>query len=449
MTQYSLRDYQKVAREFLIGRERAGLFLDMGLGKTAICLAALRPEDLPCLVVAPKKIAEEVWDVEVEKFRPDLSVAVAAGEPPKRKDAIYSGADIVVIGRDNIRDLLALKARPWKTLIFDELSGFKSRASMRWKIGRKLVVTPNVKNVWGLTGTPSPNGLIDLWAQIYLLDGGARLGKTIGGYRERYFIPGHVTSQGVITEWIPRAEAPAAIERLIEDICLSMETDGRVELPEVTFNTVTVELPPRARKAYIDFRDDLVTDITDIFGGEIHTAANSAILSSKLSQITAGFLYVDDADVREGQYTWIHTAKLDRLKEMLSDATSPVLVFYRFQAELKEIQKAIPRARHISEPGIVKEWNRGEVPIMLAHPASAGHGLNLQHGGHTCIWTSLPWSLEEWEQANKRLHRSGQTHPVVIHVLTAKRTVDQKVAAALIAKQAVQGRLLEFLESPV
>jgi SNF2 family DNA or RNA helicase len=451
MSDLALHDYQIVARDFLRGRGRAALFLDMGLGKTAAALSALEDRHLPALVVAPKRVAENVWPHEASLWRPDLRVAVAAGSPAERRAQMARDVDIVVIGRDNLRDVLSEppRPRPYRTVIVDELSGFKNRASVRWKTARKIVADKHVESVWGLTGTPSPNGLIDIWAQIYLLDSGARLGKNITTYRNRYFYPGAQLANGVITEWIPREETPGNVERLLSDICLSMETDGRIELPPVTHNRVSVDLPPQVQKVYQRMKNDLVVDLREIFDGEIHSAANAAVLTSKLAQISAGFMYVDDADLRNHQYTILHREKVLALQEIVEGTGSPVLVFYRFQAELEMIRAALPTAQLVSDPGVIDSWNAGRVPVMLAHPASAGHGLNLQHGGHTIVWTSLPWSLEEWEQANKRLARQGQKHPVVIHSLMGGRTIDHLIHAALLEKTSVQRRLLEFLESPV
>lgn len=445
-----LRDYQLVARDFIRGRKKAALFLDMGLGKTAICLAALEPESLPALVVAPKKVAEEVWDVEVAKFRPDLSVAVAVGDPAARQAALRAGADITVIGRDNLRDVLSQRSRPWRTFIVDELSGYKERSSVRWKTARRIVADPTVEYVWGLTGTPSPNGLMDLWAQMYLLDGGERLGKNITTFRQRYFYPGRQLPSGVVIEWIPREEADANIKQLIGDIALSMETEGRVELPPVTHNVVPITLPPRAKKAYQDMKEELVADLTDIFGGELHSAANAAILTSKLSQISTGFLYVDEADIRGNQYVELHDEKTKAVKEIVeANGGWPVLIFYRYDVEKQRLLKAFPEARVATETGVVKDWNAGKVPVLIAHPQSAGHGLNLQYGGHTIVWVTLPWSLEEWQQANKRLARSGQEHPVVIHRIMGRNTVDHTIYRSLHDKDLVQGSILEYLESPL
>lgn len=404
------------------------------------------------LAVAPKRVAEHVWKDETALWRPDLTFASAKGSPAAREAALRSGADVVALGRDNLKDLERVfpKGAPFRTVILDELSGFKSRQSQRWKAARRLTSNPTVKHVWGLTGTPTPNGLMDLWAQIALLDGGERLGKNLTTYRSRYFTPGRRLPTGIITEWLLREQADARIRERIADICLSMESEGRIELPPVTFNRLSVQMPKDAVKVYRDMERDLVADLRDIFAGEIHTAANAAVLTSKLSQIAAGFLYVDDADLRDGKYSVLHGAKVDAALEVVEAAGgSPVLVFYRFRAELDALRRALPAARTVDEPGVIDDWNAGRVPVMLAHPASAGHGLNLQHGGHTIVWTSLPWSSEEWEQANKRLARQGQKHPVVIHQIMATGTVDSAIRTRLDDKISAQDALLAYLESPV
>ena len=446
-----LRDYQLQAVDYLQTRRRAALFLDMGLGKTAICLSALRPSMLPALVVAPKRVAESVWPDETTLWRPDLTVEVVQGDKNRRAGILeHSTADIVVIGRDVLRDAVPYAGR-FKTFIMDEMSSFKSRNSIRWKAAKKIVQGKDY--VWGLTGTPSPNGLLDLWAQVYLLDGGKRLGTGITAFRNRYFVAGRQLANGVITEWNLRPGADKRIHEKIEDICLSMETEGRVQLPPVTYNQVKVKLPPKAKKVYKSMKDDLVADLNDLgmTMKEIHTAENAAVLSSKLSQVAAGFMYVDDADIRGGAYTTFHNEKAKALQEIIEATDSPVLVFYRFRAELDALRKAFPEATALGDggPEVIRNWNAGKIPVLLAHPASAGHGLNLQHGGHTVVWTSPTWSLEEYMQGNKRIARSGQKHPVVIHHLIAEGTVDTAVMARLQDKKSVQAALLDHLVSPL
>jgi SNF2 family DNA or RNA helicase len=357
-SQMNLHDYQIVARDFLRGRDRAALLLDMGLGKTAAALSALEPRHLPVLVVAPKRVAEHVWTAETKLWRPDLTISLAAGDPGQRRAALDSGADIVVLGRDNFRD--ALGSKQFRTLIIDESSGFKTRASVRWKTAKKLIAQSSIPHVWELTGTPTPNGLMDLWAQIYLLDGGERLGTNITGFRGRYFRPGRQIANGVIVSWDIREGAEEQIWGLIEDIALSMKTEGRLRLPPVTHNVVEVDLPPESVEVYRRLKNTMVADLRDIFGGEVHTAKNAAVLTSKLSQVSAGFMYVDEADLRGGEYTTLHREKVNAVKEIVEGTGSPVLVFYRFVAERELLQEAFPEAVEAREKGAIEAWNAGQ-----------------------------------------------------------------------------------------
>lgn len=449
-----LHDYQEIAKDHLHRNDHGALFLDLGLGKTATVFRALEKRHLPAFVTAPKRVTENVWATEGEIWRPDLRVAIAAGTPAQRHAALESGADVVVLGRDNLADGIPY-AKRFNTFVIDESSGFRTYGIRRWKGARKIAGIPFKKghggptmpHVWELTGTPSPNGLMDLWAQIFLLDGGKRLGPTLSGFRERYFIAGARLANGTITEWIPREETPERIYELIEDICLSMDGKGRIELPELTINKVPVPLPPAVRKVYKTFKDTLVADM-EVLGGEIHTAGNAAVLSGKLSQITAGFTYVDDADIRGHAYDWLHDEKIEALREIIEGTGSPLLVFYRYIPERDHIIKKFPKLVHTAnEKNLMKRWNAGEIPILLAHPASVSHGLNLQYGGHTQVWASLTWSLEEWEQGLGRTIRQGQKHPVVIHMLVSPDTVDEAMVLRVRDKMSVQDALLSHLES--
>lgn len=442
---FTLHDYQKLAVAFLQEQPRAGLFLDMGLGKTAITLSALTEEHLPALVVAPKRVVDHVWEPEQKLWRPDLTISLANGSPTQRAEALTSNSDIAVISRDNMGQAaeLAIKGDvQFRTLILDELSSWKNRSTERWKFARQLSLRS--KYCWGLTGTPAPNGLLDLWAQIALLDQGERLGKNITAYRNRYFYPGRQLANGTIIEWNLRPEAEEHIHSLISDICLSLEP---VELPP-TYNPVPVSMPTSLRKMYKEFKRDLVLDL-DLLGGEIHSASSAASLTNRLSQMTAGFMYVDNADLRGAKYDEIHQEKIKALQEIIDGTGSPVLVFYHYKAELEMIRRAIPSARHIDEKGCIEAWNRGEVPVMLAQPASAGIGLNLQAGGHTIVWTTLDWSLEIWLQANKRIARQGQEHHVTVHILEMEDSIDAVVRHRLTSKKFTQDKLLEHLEAPL
>lgn len=438
-----LHAYQELARDFLRGRSQAGLFLDLGLGKTATTLSALEPRHLPALVVAPKRVAEHVWPVEKDLWRPDLSLALAAGDPAKRQDALAAGADVTVISRDNLKDA----APRYRTIILDELSSFKGgHSAARWKIARKL--TAKAEHVWGLTGTPAPNGYLDLWPQIFLLDRGQRLGTSVTGYKSRYFIATKEIWNGtrlVPIDYQPREGAEERIREKIEDICLYMSSADELDLPPVTYNTIKIDLPPAARKHYKTMKQDLVLDL-ELIGDEIYSASNAAVLSNKLSQITAGFIF---SDAQDGTYTTLHDAKLQGLQEIVDGTGDNLLVFYNYVPEAERIRAAFPQARMLDEPGAIPAWSRGEIPMMLAHPASAGHGLNLQRGGHTAVWTSLTWDLELYLQANGRLARQGQEHPVIIHKLVCDETVDVICDARLDSKEFTQAGLLDHLRSPM
>ncbi len=452
MTAPPLHDYQRVAVAHLQANPRAALFLEMGLGKTAATLRALTPAHLPAVVLAPPRVARLVWPQEAALWRPDLRVAAATGGPAQRAAALAglgTTYDLVAMSAASVADLRNIRPR---TLILDELSLWKNRATVRWRRTRALAMAADY--CWGLTGTPSPNGLMDLWAQLYLLDQGARLGRNLTAYRQEFFQVGRLPNgrpaqlqNGTVTKWELLPGAQERIMASLEDICLSMQQEGRLHLPSLTHNLVQVELPAKARQVYRTMKRDLLVGAQLL--GETYTAANAAVLSSRLSQVTAGFLYSDDQDLHPGQHQVLHTEKMAALREIIDGTGSPVLVFYRFRAELEMIRAAVPEARLLTDPGVVDQWNLGRVPVMLAHPASAGHGLNLQHGGHTAVWTSLPWSLEQWQQSNGRLLRQGQRHPVVVHVIQAERSVDAVVRSRLDQKADVQLTLMDHLESPV
>jgi len=429
-----LHPYQEIGVLHLRAHPRAGLFLDMGLGKTATTLRALTPAHLPALVVAPRRVVDLVWPTEMALWRPDLKL----------------GRDIDVVSRDSLHRVT--DPGKYRTIILDELSSFKNRSSNRWKLARKI--TDQAPHVWGLTGTPAPNGLQDLWAQMYLLDKGQRLGTGVGAYRARFFRQGLRRKDGTfqVGGRLPNGAMPHlellpgaadTIYGLIEDICLSMRAATLLDLPPATVNVVPVQLPPQVRQRYRTLKKNLTADFS-LLGGSVLTAANAAVATAKLSQLTAGII------IDEQQVTRLHTEKLAALQEVV-DGTggSPVLVFYRFREEAAMIREAFPKAATLDDPDIMARWNAGEVPLLLAHPASAGHGLNLQHGGHTIVWTTLPWSSEEWEQANGRLARQGQKHPVVVHVLQAERTIDEAQLLVLRDKVRVQNALMNHLESPL
>lgn len=394
-------------------------------------------------MIAPKRVAENVWGPEQEAWRPDLSLTVAAGDPARRKRSLGQGADITVIGRDNAND--ALGAQEWRTVILDEISGYKSRQTLRWKTARKI--TADAKYVWGLTGTPAPNGLLDLWAQVYLLDKGARLGTGITKFRERYFTPGRQLSNGVITEWLLKPGADRRIHGLLEDIALSLNAeDLALSLPPVGHNDVTVPLPPKVKHLYRGMKDTLVGE-SELLGNVTVTAVNAAVLSSKLQQISSGVLFPDDAAVTGEPAQRLHWEKVNAVKEIIEGTGSPVLVLYQFREERQMLLEELPGAVDDSIPDLQKRWNDGQIPVLVAHPGSVGHGLNLQYGGHTIVWASHTWSSEEYQQVNKRMARPGQKHPVTIHHLFSPGTIDRPILKVVEGKISVEAALLEHLRA--
>ena len=456
-----LRDYQLEAVEFLReGKGGKALFLDMGLGKTATCLSALQPRHLPALVIAPKRVAENVWETEAGIWRPDLSVTVVKGDRAKRERLAGAKTDLVVVSRDNQDGLLSrAMAGGFKTVIIDELSGYKNHRTSRWRGAKSLV--SRAEHVWGLTGTPTPKSLIDLWAQMFLLDWGESLGKTIGEYRWKYFYAAAQLPNKIVTKWATRngKKTERDIYDAISSRVLVQGTEGKVALPPVTYVPQMVKLPGRVRKQYQVMKEEMVLRLRE--SGKEITAKNAAVVSGKLAQITAGFLYHDAVEgvdsgagglpgSRSGEREWdvLHKLKLDVLEEIIEESHgAPVLVFYRFQAELEELKKRFGSDVHtVKERGFVERWNKGELPILAAHPDSIGHGLNLQAGGHIAVWLSLPWSSEAWQQSNKRLARSGQKEAVQIHMIMAEDSIDGRVYDTLMGKVDAQQRLLDYLK---
>lgn len=436
-----LHAYQVQGVEHLWSNPRAGLWFEPGLGKTSTVLQALRPEHLPVLVVAPKRVAQTVWPPETKKWRPDLTTVAAVGTLTQRTKALASGADIIAMSCDSLGDLAG--GHDFRTVVIDESSKFKDQSTARWRHGRR--VCREADQVWELTGTPSPNGYMDLWAQLYLLDRGERLFDGIGKYRTRWFKPGLVLQNGKVARYDLVPGAKEAIEEALSDICLSQRAVDHLDLPPVTHNEISIPLPPAAAKAYEELREELATTVDE----QDFLAANAAVATNKLSQLTAGFLYPDKDD-HDGETLDIHTAKISALTDLIDESGSPVLVFYRFTWELERIRAAVPSIEVLdtNAEATVKAWNAGEIPVLLAHPQSAGHGLNLQEGGHTIVWTTPTWSSEEFEQANARLARQGQTEPVVIHHLVADvpRSVDAAALRAVHKKVQVQDALKDVLK---
>jgi len=441
-----LHPYQEAAISHVIKNPAAGLFLDMGLGKTAATLTAIqellydRFEVSRVLVIAPKRVARDTWTDEIAAWDhlADLTTSRIMGTAAQRLAAIKTPADIHLINRENVPWLVTQMARtwPWDLVVIDELSSFKSPSAKRFRALRK--VRGKISRVIGLTGTPAPNGLLDLWSQVYLLDQGARLGLTLGEYRKDFFFPA-ATYGMIVTKYGLRRGAEAQIHERIGDICISMKASDHLDLPGRLDQVYPVRLGDELTEHYRKFEEDCVMEVE----GEEITGVNALAMSTKLLQFTSGAIYTD-----LGGWGRIHDHKLDALEDIYEAALgSPVLVFYQYRHELERIQERFPGARVMDSAQDVKDWNTGEVPLMVAHPASAGHGLNLQAGGHRIVWFTLPRSLELYEQAIHRLDRQGQTRVVVNQILMTRGTVEDDLALALTAKTRTQERLMEAVKA--
>lgn len=439
--------YQEYAIKRILDTPHIGLFLDMGLGKTVSALTAVdklindRFEVRRVLVIAPLRVAKLTWAAEVGKWdHLSLKVVKVLGAESKRLQALAENADIYVINRENVPwlvDLYKGKRWPFDMVIIDESSSFKNPRSLRFRALRKVL--PQIKRMVLLTGTPSPRSLMDLWPQLYLLDRGERLGRTLTAYRSEYLRPGK--SNGfTVFEWLPNKDAEEKIYKAIGDICVSMSAADWLDIPEKMDNIIEVELPTKARKIY----DTLKRDYAITIQQDDITAVNAAVLTGKLLQVANGALYHDDKT-----YTEIHKAKIDALKELAESATTPVIVFYWLKSDLERLKREFPNARTLEDEKDLTDWNNGKIDMLLLHPSSAGHGLNLQAGGHTIIWFGLTWSLELYQQANARLHRQGQRSSVIVHHILAKDTMDERVLKALQEKRMGQDSLLAAVRAEI
>ena len=390
------------------------------------------------LVIAPKRVAEDTWTREHAKWDhlKHLRISRVLGSPEQRRQALRRDADVYVIGRDNVVWLIeqCRQSWPFDMVVIDELSSFKNPQAKRFRALRKVM--PRVGRVVGLTGTPSANGLMDLWSEIYLLDRGERLGKTLGAYRETYFRPG-ARSGYVVYKWEPVRGAQERIQAAIGDICISMSASDYLKLPKRIDNRIPVKLSPQEMQQYKKMEAEQLLHIDD----EDVVALNAAAVMTKLLQIANGSVYSADGNVVR-----LHQAKLEALLEVIDTTDSPVLAFYSYKHDLSAILAAVPEARTLNGPEDIADWNAGKVRLLLAHPASVGYGLNLQVGGHVIVWYGLTWSLELYQQANARLYRQGQEKPVIIHHLIAEGTVDEQVMDALEAKDMSQAALMAALK---
>lgn len=443
---YKPHNYQAFASEFILEHEVCCLMLDMGLGKTVITLSALwelvldRFDVSRILVIAPKRVAEDTWPKEIAKWEhlSGLSFSLVLGNRAEREAALQKRAFLYIINRENVTWLVENYRWDFDMVVIDELSSFKSNKAERFKSMKR--VRPQVTRIIGLTGTPAPNSLLDLWPQMYLLDMGKRLGRFIGGFRERFFVPDK-RNREIIYSYKPRDGAEDAIYRLISDICISMKAVDYLDMPERIDNRIEVTMSPKEQKLYDDFQRDMVLSIA----GEELDAVNAAALSGKLLQMANGAVYGDGKKVFP-----IHDRKLDALEDLVEAANGkPLLVAYWYQHDLQRLQARFKNARRINTSKDIDDWNAGKIPLALIHPAAAGHGLNLQDGGCTIVWFGLTWSLELYQQLNARLWRQGQKHTVVIHHIVTKGTHDEDVMRALENKDMCQSALIEAVRARI
>lgn len=445
---YTPHEYQQFCIDFLLDHPAAGLFLKPGMGKTSIALTAAdrllydRFEVSKVLVIAPLRVADDTWSRESEKWDHlrHLRISKVLGSAKQRRAALARSADVYCINRENVEWLVKYYGMGWPfdLVIVDELSSFRNPSARRFKALRK--VRPLVKHLWGLTGTPRPRSLLDLWAQVYLLDQGERLGRTYTAYRNRYFTPGRQNGY-VIYEWRPRPGAEDQVYSLISDICISLETKGNVQMPELVQTPRPVVLSPVARALYESMERDAVLELA----GEVIDAGSAAAVNGKLLQIAGGAVYDEDHVAHE-----LHTDKLDALEDILEEANGePVLVAYRYQHERDRIKARFPQAVQLKDSNTIAAWNRGEIPLLLGHPAGVGHGLNLQDGGHIIVWFGPIYDLELWEQFIDRLYRQGQRSTTSVIVLVAEGTVEEDAMRSLEAKDSGQSAMMAAIRARV
>lgn len=442
---YSPHNYQIYSTNFILNNPISAIFLECGLGKSVISLTAINDLMLDyfdvsrTLVIAPLRVANSTWPDEIKKWDhlKHLNYSVVIGSEKERLDALGKPAHIYLINRENVDWLITKSGVSWKfdMVVIDELSSFKSYQAKRFK--SLLKVRPKLKRIVGLTGTPSSNGLMDLWAEFRLLDMGERLGRYITYYRQNFFIPDK-RNQQMIFSYKPKDGAEKKIYSLISDITISMKSKDFLKMPECVMNEVIVTLSDKEQKLYDSLKQDMVLSLEE---NEID-AINAAALSNKLLQMSNGAVYNDDKESLH-----IHDRKLDALEDLIEGANGkPVLVAYWFKHDLEKIKDRFD-VREIKSAKDISDWNEGKIPVALIHPASAGHGLNLQAGGSTLIWFGLTWSLELYQQTNARLYRQGQDSTVVIHHILTKGTIDEDVMKALKAKEKIQDALIDSVKA--
>ena len=445
---YQPHEYQQYATDFIIKNPTAAVFLEMGLGKSVIALTAIlelcleRFEISRVLVIAPLRVARDTWPAEIQKWDhlKGLTYSVAVGTANERRAALRQKTFVHIINRENVQWLIEDSGIPWQydMVVIDELSSFKSHQAKRFKSLMK--VRPGVRRMVGLTGTPSSNGLMDLWSEFRVLDMGKRLGRFITHYREQFFEPDRRNGMQVFS-YRPRAGAEREIYRRIGDITISMRSADYLKMPECVMNTVPVKLDSTEYEVYEEMESKMVTELD---GVEID-AVNAAALTGKLCQLANGAIYTPD-----GNTVFFHERKLDALEDLIEGANGkPVLVAYWYKHDLARIQERF-KVRELKSSKDITDWNAGKIPVAVIHPASAGHGLNLQAGGSTLIWFGLTWSLELYQQTNARLWRQGQqAETVVIHHIITRGTVDEDVMQSLSEKDRSQAALMRAVRARV
>ena len=442
---YKPHEYQEYAKEFIISQKVSALFLDCGLGKTVITLTAVWEllldyfEVRKVLVIAPLRVARDTWTGELEKWEhlSGIQLSAVIGSERERITALNRRANVYVINRENVEWLVGRCRWNFDMVVIDELSSFKSHKAKRFKSLKK--VRPVVERIVGLTGTPAPNGLIDLWAEIGILDMGQRLGRFIGGYRERFFLPDK-RGREMIYSYKPKDGAEEAIYQLLSDICISMKATDYLEMPECVYNRVEVSMSEKEMLLYRRLEKDMLLPYED---GDID-AGNAAGLSNKLMQMANGAVYDEYGDVK-----YIHDRKLEALEDLVEAANGKsVLIVYWYKHDKERIKQRLG-AMELDTAEDMQQWNSGEIPVAVIHPASAGHGQNLQAGGSTLIWFGLTWSLELYQQMNARLWRQGQKETVVIHHLIVNDTLDERVMEALDKKDCGQSALVEAVKARI
>lgn len=447
--------YQRHCINKILETKKLGLFLDMGLGKTVTTLTAVKElkynrfQVCKVLVIAPKKVAEGTWTKEAAKWDHTkmLRVSPVLGSQAKRIRALNTPADLYVINRENVCWLVDYyrNAWPFDMVVIDESSSFKSHSAKRFKA--LAGISSRISRMVELTGTPSPDGLADLWSQVYLLDGGERLGKRYSQFRERYFQPDKRGADGMIYNYEAKPGTEESILAKISDICISMKAEDYLELPDLTYHDVPVELDKKSWKAYQDLERKMILELPE--DDELISVTSAAALSNKLLQLANGAVYDEDRQVHE-----VHDCKIEAFLELVESLQGkPVLVFYNYQHDRERILKALAkselRIRELKTTQDEDDWNAGRIDILLTHPASSAYGLNLQQGGNHVIWFGLTWNYELYTQANKRLHRQGQVNKVIIHHLVSTGTRDEDVMTALKRKDDVQNWVMESLKARI